>query len=141
MLFNDPMAKILLVDDDDVDVMTVRRAFRKVGLTHTIDVASDGLEALEYLRSCERLPDYVLLDVNMPRMGGLEFLKEVRADPKLHSLSVIMLTTSKADRDVMNAYDLNVSSYIVKPVDYHKFVEAVEILDKFWSINQRPDVA
>ena len=129
--------KILIVDDS----ATVRQ---QVGLALT-QVGMEVLEAVDGQDGLDRIGqggiDLVICDVNMPRMGGLEFLKEVRADPKLHSLSVIMLTTSKADRDVMNAYDLNVSSYIVKPVDYHKFVEAVEILDKFWSINQRPDVA
>ena len=135
------MAHILLVDDDDVDVMTVKRAFKKRTSGHRIDVARDGVEALEFLRGAERLPDVVLLDVNMPRMGGLELLRVIREDERLSRLNIVMLTTSKAHQDVLAAYELHVASYIVKPVDYEKFLEAVSALDRFWAISHRPDAA
>jgi len=135
---------ILLVEDDEVDVMNVRRAFRKNHVTNPLHVAGDGLEALEMLRGeggREKLdpqPRICLLDINMPRMNGIEFLREVRADPELHRLSVFVLTTSDEERDLMAAYDLHVAGYILKPVDMGEFVSAVAALNLFWSINELP---
>lgn len=135
---------ILLVEDDEVDVMNVRRAFRKNHITNPLHVAGDGIEALEMLRGeggKEKLdpqPRICLLDINMPRMNGIEFLREVRADPELQRLSVFVLTTSDEERDLMAAYDLHVAGYILKPVDMGEFVSAVAALNLFWSINELP---
>ena len=136
------MIHILLVEDDDVDVMTVKRAFRSHKLANPLHVAKNGVEALAMLRGADGtpkldpLPRIVLLDLNMPKMGGIEFLREVRADPALRSLSVFVLTTSDHDSDRVDAYDLNVAGYIIKPVEFPKFVEAVGTLKAFWELCQ-----
>ncbi len=127
---------ILVVDDDQVDVMNVTRAFKKMSITNSLYEAPNGVEALKMLRSgavpLERR--LVLLDINMPRMSGIEFLQEVRKDPVLKSLSVIVLTTSNADRDRFEAYSLNVAGYLVKPVSFIDFVELMEALNRFWTL-------
>lgn len=132
---------ILLVDDDDIDVMNVQRAFRKNNILNPLFVAHDGIEALEVLRSDGSMPRerrLVLLDLNMPRMNGLEFLRALRDDPELRHLTVIVLTTSDDERDKVEAYNLNVAGYIVKPVTFIAFVEAMAALNKYWSINELP---
>ena len=134
----------LLVDDDEVDVMTVKRAFKKNNITSPLYVATNGIEALALLRGNEMpklLPGQrrlILLDLNMPKMGGIEFLRELRADPNLRPLPVIVLTTSNEDKDKVEAYNLNVAGYILKPVTFTKFVEAMGTLNKYWMINELP---
>jgi CheY-like chemotaxis protein len=131
---------VLLIDDDCVGVKTVQRAFRENNLTNQLSLAGDGEEALRKLRSGEvstqRL--LILLDINMPRMNGIEFLKELRADPKLQQLSVVVLTTSNDDRDRIDAYRLNVAGYILKPVTFARFVRAMADLDKYWTLVEFP---
>jgi CheY-like chemotaxis protein len=134
---------ILLVDDDDVDVMNVQRAFKKNNILNPLFVARDGIEALKVLRddgpdAIPRERRLVLLDLNMPRMNGLEFLRALREDPELRALTVIVLTTSDDERDKVEAYNLNVAGYIVKPVTFIAFVEAMAALNKYWSINELP---
>lgn len=134
---------ILLVDDDDIDVMNVQRAFKKNNILNPLFVARDGIEALEMLRDNKpsAIPHerrLVLLDLNMPRMNGLEFLRAIREDPALRALTVIVLTTSDDERDKVEAYNLNVAGYIVKPVTFVAFVEAMAALNKYWSINELP---
>ena len=131
---------ILLVDDDEVDVMTVKRAFQKANITNKLFVASNGLEALEMLRSgaiptTRRL---VLLDLNMPKMNGLEFLREVRNDPALSAITVVVLTTSNEDRDRVDAFQLNVAGYLLKPVTFHTFAEVMATLNKYWTLMEMP---
>jgi CheY-like chemotaxis protein len=131
---------ILLVEDDQVDVMNVRRAFEKNRIANPLYVASDGLEALQMLRS-GAVPDerrLVLLDLNMPRMTGLEFLRELRADPHLHTTVVIVLTTSSDERDKIEAYNLSVASYLLKPVTFINFVETMAALNKYWALVELP---
>ncbi len=131
---------ILLVDDDEVDVMNVQRAFTKANLTNPIHVAGNGLQALELLRSGtlgqHRL--LVLLDLNMPRMNGIEFLRELRADPQLKGTSVVVLTTSNEDRDKVEAYQLNVAGYLLKPVTFNTFVDLTSALHKYWTLVEMP---
>jgi CheY-like chemotaxis protein len=131
---------ILLVDDDEVDVMTVRRAFEKNRLTNTIHVAANGLEALEKLRdgSLEGARLLVLLDLNMPKMNGIEFLRALRADPALATTSVVVLTTSNEDRDKVEAYRLNVAGYLLKPVQFGDFVDVTAALNKYWTLVEMP---
>lgn len=135
---------VLLVDDDEVDVMTVKRAFKKNNITHPLYVASNGLEALELLSSNtwpKLLPQgrrLILLDLNMPKMNGIEFLRELRADPALRAIPVIVLTTSNEDKDKVEAYNLNVAGYIIKPVTFSKFVEAMATLNKYWTLTELP---
>ena len=136
---DDKSIEILLVEDDEVDVMNVQRAFRKANITHPLHLASDGIDALALLRGSmssvhKRLPRIILLDINMPRMNGLEFLRELRADPALRSLSVVILTTSAQDSDLRAAYRYNVSGYIVKPLAAKDFLEVVNTLKKYWEI-------
>lgn len=134
----------LLIDDDEVDVMTVKRAFKKNNITSPLYTASNGIEALAMLRGKDMpklLPGQrrlILLDLNMPKMGGIEFLRELRADPELRALPVIVLTTSNEDKDKVEAYNLNVAGYIIKPVTFSKFVEAVATLNKYWTLNEMP---
>jgi len=131
---------ILLVEDDEVDVMTVKRAFVKARITNQVFVAGNGVEALELLRSDGIPPSrrLVLLDLNMPRMNGIEFLREVRKDPALAALTVVVLTTSNEDRDRVEAYQLNVAGYLVKPVTFHDFADVMATLNKYWTLMEMP---
>lgn len=132
--------RILLVDDDDVDVKTVKKAFERGRLSNEVFIAHDGVEALELLRSGAVPHDrlLVLLDLNMPRMNGIELLRELRADPVLRALPAIVLTTSTAESDRVEAFDLNVAGYLVKPVTFASFVELMSALDRYWSLVEFP---
>jgi CheY-like chemotaxis protein len=134
------MLNILLVEDDDVDVMNVRRAFKKNNICNPLWVAGNGVDGLEMLRSGEVPGDrrLVLLDLNMPKMNGIEFLRELRADPELRAIPVVVLTTSDDERDRVEAYNLNVAGYILKPVTLMNFVEAMATLNKYWSLVEMP---
>jgi CheY-like chemotaxis protein len=137
---DDHALNILLVDDDEVDVMTVKRAFSKANIANRLYVATDGIEALAMLRS-EGVPAarrLMLLDLNMPRMSGIEVLREIRADPALQALTVIVLTTSNEDRDRVEAYRLNVAGYLLKPVTFHAFAEVMVTLNKYWTLMEMP---
>ena len=137
---HDRELNILLVEDDQVDVMNVQRAFKKNNITNALWVAGNGVEALDKLRSGEvplsRL--LVLLDLNMPRMNGIEFLRHLRADSDLKHLPVVTLTTSDDERDRVEAYHMNVAGYIVKPVTFVNFCEAMATLNKYWSLVEMP---
>ncbi|HEY0037786.1 MAG TPA: response regulator [Longimicrobium sp.] len=137
---DEKMLNILLVEDDEVDVMNVRRAFKKNNICNPLWVAGNGLDGLEMLRSGDmpRERRLVLLDLNMPRMNGIEFLRELRADPELRSVPVVVLTTSDDERDRVEAYNLNVAGYILKPVTLMNFVEAMATLNKYWSLVELP---
>ena len=137
---NEKMLNILLVEDDEVDVMNVRRAFKKNNICNPLWVAGNGVEGLELLRSGEIPSDrrLILLDLNMPRMNGIEFLRELRADPQLRPIPVVVLTTSDDERDRVEAYNLNVAGYILKPVTLVNFVEAMATLNKYWSLVELP---
>jgi CheY-like chemotaxis protein len=131
---------ILLVEDDEVDVMNVKRAFAKNHISNPLFVAGNGVEALERLRdgTVPRDRRIVLLDLNMPKMNGIEFLRELRKDPALRATPVIVLTTSSADKDKVDAYDLNVAGYLVKPVRFSDFCELMVALNKFWTLVDMP---
>lgn len=134
------MINILLVEDDQVDVMNVQRAFKKNNIANPLFVAGNGLEALELLRNggVPKKNRLVLLDLNMPRMNGIEFLRELRADPGLQNTSVVVLTTSNEERDRVEAFKLNVAGYLLKPVTFQNFVELTATLDKYWSLVEFP---
>ena len=136
---NSPL-NILLVEDDEVDVMNVKRAFDKNHITNPLFVAGNGLEALEKLRSGE-IPQgrrIVLLDLNMPKMNGIEFLRHLRNDPALASTPVVVLTTSNNDRDKIDAFNLNVAGYLVKPVTFAEFSDLMVTLNKYWTLVEMP---
>jgi CheY-like chemotaxis protein len=131
---------ILLVEDDDVDVMTVKRAFQKNHITNPLFVAGDGIEALQKLRdgSVPKGRRLVLLDLNMPRMNGIEFLRELRNDPELAATPVVVLTTSNDDQDKVSAYNMNVAGYLLKPVTFQNFCDVMVALNKYWSLVELP---
>jgi CheY-like chemotaxis protein len=130
---------ILLVEDDHVDTMTVKRSFKDLNVINPLATVSNGEEALEYLRdeNNER-PCVILLDLNMPRMNGIELLKILKADDELKMIPVVVLTTSEDIRDKIAAFGLSAAGYIVKPTDYKKFVEAMKIIDIYWTLSELP---
>lgn len=134
---------ILLVEDDEIDVMVIKRAFKKLDIKNKLFIARDGLEALSILRgngngSALRPPYMILLDLNMPRMNGFEFLKELRSDPTLEKSVVFVLTTSSSEEDILKSYDQYVAGYIVKKDIEGGFVKAIEMLKSYWNIVEFP---
>jgi CheY-like chemotaxis protein len=130
---------ILLVEDDSVDAMTVKRALKDLKVTNQLVLQTNGEEALNYLKSEENhKPCVILLDLNMPKMNGIEFLKIAKADPLFRQIPVIVLTTSKDDRDKVESFQLSVAGYIVKPTDYAKFVDAIKTVDLYWTLSELP---
>lgn len=138
-----PTVNLLLVDDDEVDVQGLKRAFAKSKIANPITVAHDGIEALEILRGENgrtklAKPHLILLDLNMPRMNGIEFLEAIRADDELKRAVVFMVTTSKAEEDKARAYGYNVAGYIVKQDPAATFMQAVSLMEHYWKIVEFP---
>ncbi len=130
---------ILLVEDDSVDAMTVRRAMRDLHVTNSVTHSVNGEEALQYLTDPNKeKPFVILLDLNMPKMNGIEFLKIIKADSNLKMIPVIVLTTSKEKRDVIDSFELGAAGYMIKPVDYAKFVEILSTVMLYWSASETP---
>jgi two-component system response regulator len=138
---------ILLVEDNDDDVELTLRALRRNRVANRVDVVRDGAEALEYLfatgsyagRDVRDAPNLVLLDLKLPKVGGLEVLERLRADPRTHRLPVVILTSSNVESDLARSYDLGANSYIRKPVDFTQFMEAVNQLGLYWLVlNEAP---
>ena len=126
---------LLLVEDDDVDAMAVERSFSKCHIANPLIRACDGLDALEKLRSSQvPRPFVVLLDLQMPRMNGLEFLEAVRKDPELSDLVIFVLTTSKAEEDMTAAYSNHIAGYFVKEDTGRGFLNVIQLLDNYWNI-------
>jgi len=134
------MVHLLIVEDDQVDAENIARAFSKGKLTNPLQFARDGIEALEILRA-DGPPArrrIILLDINMPRMNGLELLREMRSDAALRGIPVVVLTTSNNDRDRFEAYDLQVAGYLLKPVIFQSFVDTMIALDRYWALVEFP---
>ncbi|TFW73018.1 two-component system response regulator [Methylotenera oryzisoli] len=130
---------LLVVDDDDIDAIALERALRKLRLLNTLHRARDGLEALTLLRSGVISPPYIiLLDLNMPRMNGLEFLEALRADPILTHAVVFVLTTSKSDEDLVAAYRKHVAGYVFKQHMDRDFLEVIGLIEHYWRIVELP---
>ena len=138
---------ILLVEDNPDDVVLTLRAFKKNNIANEVIVAGDGLEALDYLfgtgkylkREMSSMPAVVLLDLKLPKIDGLEVLERIRADDRTKFLPVVILTSSKEEQDVLGSYSLGANSYIRKPVDFNKFVDAVRQLQLYWMVlNEQP---
>jgi CheY-like chemotaxis protein len=123
---------VLLVEDDPGDVVLIQEAFEYNKVRNSLRVVGDGVAALEFLRSTETRPDLILLDLNLPRMDGREVLAEVKSDPALRSIPVVVLTTSKAEEDILRSYDLHANAYVTKPVDFNRFIEVVRQIDAFF---------
>jgi CheY-like chemotaxis protein len=136
--------EIMLVEDDEVDILNIQRAFKKHNVTNPLHIARNGIEALELLRqhdhnTAKNIPQIILLDINMPKMNGLEFLQELRSDPALKSATVFVLTTSDDEEDKFRAYSLNVAGYILKPLHFDDFLESMSQLNLFWSLIELPN--
>lgn len=136
----DQMQHILLVEDDHVDVMNVQRAFKKTNINNPLHIAFNGAEALSMLRGTNGkpklnpVPRIILTDINMPKMNGLEFIRELRADPEFSSSLIFVMSTSNDEQDKLNAYQLNVAGYILKPLSFEKFVSTITALGNYWNL-------
>ena len=131
---------ILLVEDDDVDAIITKRALGDIKVTNELVHRVNGEDALDYLQNqANPKPCFILLDLNMPRMNGFEFLKIAKADESLKKIPVIVLTTSDEDRNVVDSFNLHAAGYIVKPVDYKQFIKAMRTLDVYWTLNRLPN--
>ena len=132
---------ILLVEDDPVDAMMVGRVFKDLKLTNPLVNSNNGQEALEYLRDeSDKKPCIILLDSNMPKMNGIEFLKIAKADNVLKKIPVVALTAYKEEQHIVESFKLGVAGYILKPLDYRKFVEAIRIIHLYWTFSELPNV-
>jgi len=130
---------ILLVEDDQVDAMTIQRALKEIHVTNRLHIAGDGEEGLASLRDPRNeKPSIILLDLNMPRMNGIEFLNVIKQDQALKRIPVVVLTTSKDEQDRVDSFNLGVAGYMVKPVDYQQFVEVVKTIDLYWTLSELP---
>ena len=131
---------VLLVEDDTIDALTVKRAFADLGFKNPLDHRLNGEEALSFLSDgTHQVPCLILLDLNMPKMNGLEFLKILKADDTLKQIPVIVLTTSSEERDIAESFQQRVAGYIVKPVDYVRFLNVMRAIDHYWSLSSLPD--
>ncbi|HKI74174.1 MAG TPA: response regulator [Pseudomonadales bacterium] len=137
MSTNETTAEILLVEDNEGDIRLIKEAFKEGKLVNSLHVARDGIEALEFLykqgqyRDAPR-PDLILLDLNLPRKDGREVLEEIKDQPHLRAVPVVVLTTSKAEEDICRSYNLHANCYITKPVDFDKFLNVVNAVESFW---------
>lgn len=137
MIENPRSITILLAEDDPDDRLLVREAFEENHLLNSLEMVEDGEELMDYLRKCgdyetKPTPNLILLDLNMPRKNGMEALQEIKADANLRRIPIVVLTTSKAEEDIIRTYDLGVNSFIVKPVTFDSLVELVRELGKYW---------
>jgi CheY-like chemotaxis protein len=131
---------VLLLEDDAVDAATVKKAAKDLNVANSVIHFVNGEEALEYLRNqANTMPCVILLDLNMPRMNGIEFLKILKADSTLRCIPIIAITTSKADTDKSQCFDNGIAGYIIKPNNYVEFVKAFKILNLYWTLNELPE--
>lgn len=125
--------EILLVEDNEGDVFLTRKLFEKARMKNIIRVAGDGEKAMEMLKSGkEGRPDIILLDINLPKKDGKQVLEEIKNDPGLRTIPVVILTSSKAEKDILESYNLHANSYIIKPVTLEKFGEVATVVENFW---------
>ena len=130
---------ILLVEDDQVDAMIVERAFKVKGIENPLGIVDNGLKALELLTDPEKeKPCLILLDLNMPRMGGIEFLKTVKKNDAIKRIPILILTSSEEEEDKKNCFNLGVAGYMLKPADFQKFAEMIEVIFKYWALCKMP---
>jgi CheY-like chemotaxis protein len=128
---------VLLVDDDPGDTLMIREAFEHNKVKNTLESVADGVQAMQYLRregeyANAPRPDLILLDLNLPRKDGREVLAEIKSDPQLATIPVVVLTTSNAEEDVLRSYQLHANAYVTKPVDFERFIEVVRQIDEFF---------
>ncbi len=145
---SDSAVEILLVEDNPNDVELTLRVLQKNNISNRIHVVRDGAEALEFIfctgayagRSIENGPKVILLDLKLPKVDGLDVLRQIKADPRTKAIPVVVLTSSREERDIVESYRLGVNSYIVKPVDFEQFTEAVRQLGLYWLLLNQPPV-
>lgn len=132
---------ILLVEDDQVDAMTVKRSLKEIKVSNRLLIAGNGEEGLQCLlaSSEQEKPCIILLDLNMPKMNGIEFLQIVKIDERFKRIPVVVLTTSRNEQDRVESFDLGVAGYMVKPVDYQQFVEVVRTINLYWTLSEFPE--
>ncbi|MHC4395691.1 MAG: response regulator [Planctomycetota bacterium] len=131
---------ILLIEDDSVDAMTVERALKELNVTNQLVHTVNGEQAIEYLKAeGNKLPCVILLDLNMPKMNGIEFLEVIKEDETLKKIPIVVLTTSKEEGDITTSFKFSAAGYMVKPVDYKKFVEAIRAINLYWTLSELPN--
>ncbi len=131
---------ILLVEDDVVDAMTVKRALKDLNVTNTLVIQGNGEEALAYLRDeNNQKPCIIISDLNMPKMNGIELLRALKQDGQLRRIPAVVLTTSKGEQDRFETFDLSVAGYMIKPVEYPQFVEVVRNISLYWTLSELPE--
>lgn len=130
---------ILLIEDDQVDVLTIKRIMKEIRIENRLEVVADGEQALAYLRNPDNhRPAIILLDLNMPRMNGIDFIQVLKSDDALKMIPVIVITTSKGEPDIEDCFRLGVAGYMAKPVNYQKFVEIITVVVRYWSLSELP---
>jgi len=131
---------VLLVEDDTIDAMAVKKAFKYLHIKNNLFIVGNGEEALEYLRNKDNpKPQIILLDLNMPKMGGVEFMKIAKADDQLKRIPVVILTTSKAEQDRVITFNLGAAGYMMKPMEHEDFIEMMDIIHQYWEMTLFPD--
>jgi CheY-like chemotaxis protein len=131
---------VLLIEDDKVDAMTVKRAFKDLNIANPLVHTLNGEEALEYLKNQEnKKPSIILLDLNTPRMNGFEFMRIVKVDDKLKGIPIVVITTSREERDKAESFKLGVAGYMLKSVDYKEFVEIIRTISTYWTLSELPN--
>lgn len=130
---------ILLVEDDMVDAIAVKRALKDVQIENELVTVTNGEEALDYLEDVDEMPCLVLLDLNMPKMNGLEFLDHVKQEDRYRSIPIIVFTTSKEEQDRLKSFELGIAGYMVKPIDHPQFVEIMRVINNYWTVSEFPD--
>ncbi|MFC4269373.1 response regulator [Polaribacter marinivivus] len=128
--------RILLVEDNLIEIMKMKRTISLLKLNHTINEAKNGEDALEFLKDRSKIPDIILLDLNMPKINGIEFLKIIKANDDLKHIPTIILTTSSNQKDILECYKTGMSGYVLKPLKYEDYVKKIETVLSYWSINE-----
>ncbi len=133
MLSNNP---ILLLEDDIVDVMAIKRALTQLNISNPLVVKENGEEGLDYLKTHEELPGIIFLDINMPKMNGIEFLTEIKPNERLAQIPVVILTTSNDQQDKLATFAKGISGYMIKPVDYSQFKKMLQTIAEYWKLSE-----
>ncbi len=128
--------KILFIEDDAIEVIKFNRVLKTLGLNHVIIAAENGEDALEVLKEKETIPDVVILDLNMPKLNGIDFLKTLKNDAVLKYIPAIILTTSNNHTDILQCYKIGIAGYILKPLKYEEYLDRIEKLLSYWSTNE-----